>query len=63
MVVPESVTALAEAAAPRGEHSRVRQVRLPAAQNEQLDAVAASEGRRPSAVIRYAVAQYLERVC
>lgn len=42
-----------------GEHSRVRQVRLPAAQNEQLDAVAASEGRRPSAVIRDAVAQYL----
>jgi len=42
-----------------GEHSRVRQVRLPAAQNDQLDALAASEGRRPSAVIRDAVAEYL----
>jgi len=42
-----------------GKHSRVRQVRLPAVQNEQLDALAASEGRRPSAVIRDAVAEYL----
>ena len=42
-----------------GQHARVRQVRLPAAQNEQLDALAAAEGRRPSAVIRDAVAEYL----
>lgn len=42
-----------------GEHSRVRQVRLPAAQNQQLDALAASEGRRPSEIMREAVAEYL----
>ena len=42
-----------------GEHSRVRQVRLPAAQNRQLDELAAAEGRRPSDIMRDAVAQYL----
>ena len=46
-------------AAGPGEHSRVRQVRLPAAQNQQLDALAASEGRRPSDLMREAVAEYL----
>ena len=42
-----------------GEHARVRQVRLPAAHNRQLDALAASQGRRPSDVLREAVADYL----
>lgn len=42
-----------------GQHSPVRQVRLPADLNEQLDAVAAAEHRRPSDVIRSALADYL----
>ncbi|MGQ0467662.1 MAG: ribbon-helix-helix protein, CopG family [Sporichthyaceae bacterium] len=42
-----------------GQHSPVRQVRLPADLNEQLDAVAAAEHRRPSDVIRSALAEYL----
>lgn len=46
-------------AAGPGEHSRVRQVRLPAAQNQQLDALAASQGRRPSDIMRDALAEYL----
>lgn len=46
------------AAAP-GQHSPVRQVRLPADLNDQLTAVAAAEHRRPSDVIRSALAEYL----
>jgi len=42
-----------------GQHSPVRQVRLPIAVNEQLAAVAAAEHRRPSDVIRTALADYL----
>ena len=42
-----------------GQHSPVRQVRLPAEVNEQLAAVAAAEHRRPSDVIRSALADYL----
>lgn len=42
-----------------GQHSPVRQVRLPAAINEQLAAVAAAEHRRPSDVIRTALSDYL----
>lgn len=42
-----------------GQHSPVRQVRLPAELNEQLTAVAAAEHRRPSDVIRTALTDYL----
>lgn len=42
-----------------GQHSPVRQVRLPPAVNEQLAAVAAAEHRRPSDVIRTALTDYL----
>lgn len=42
-----------------GQHSPVRQVRLPADLNEQLDVVAAAEHRRPSDVIRSALVDYL----
>jgi hypothetical protein len=42
-----------------GQHSPVRQVRLPVEVNEQLVAVAAAEHRRPSDVIRSALADYL----
>jgi hypothetical protein len=42
-----------------GQHSPVRQVRLPADLNDQLTAVAAAEHRRPSDVIRSALADYL----
>ena len=44
-----------------GQHSPVRQVRLPAGVNEQLAAVAAAEHRRPSDVIRSALADYLAK--
>lgn len=37
----------------------MHQVRLPAAQNQQLDALAASEGRRPSDLMREPVAEYM----
>ena len=46
-------------AAGPGEHSPVRGVRLPAPLNARLDAVAAAQGRRPSDVIRDALARYL----
>jgi hypothetical protein len=42
-----------------GQHSPVRQVRLPAEVNEQLAALAAAQHRRPSDVIRAALADYL----
>jgi hypothetical protein len=42
-----------------GQHSPVRQVRLPTALNEQLAALAAAEHRRPSDVIRTALSDYL----
>lgn len=42
-----------------GQHSPVRQVRLPAEVNDELTAVAAAEHRRPSDVIRAALADYL----
>lgn len=42
-----------------GQHSPVRQVRLPAEVNDQLAAVAAAEHRRPSDVIRAALTDYL----
>lgn len=42
-----------------GQHSPVRQVRLPAEVNDQLTARAAAEHRRPSDVIRSALADYL----
>lgn len=41
-----------------GQHSPVRQVRLPAEVNEQLAAVAAAEHRRPSDIIRSALVDY-----
>jgi hypothetical protein len=42
-----------------GQHSPVRQVRLPPDLNDQLTAVAAAEHRRPSDVIRTALTEYL----
>lgn len=42
-----------------GQHSPVRQVRLPAEVNEQLAALAKTQHRRPSDVIRSALAEYL----
>lgn len=42
-----------------GQHSPVRQVRLPAEVNEQLAALAKAQHRRPSDVIRAALADYL----
>jgi hypothetical protein len=45
--------------APAGQHSPVRQVRLPAEVNEQLAALAKAQDRRPSDVIRSALAEYL----
>jgi Ribbon-helix-helix protein, copG family len=42
-----------------GQHSPVRQVRLPAEVNEQLAALAKAQQRRPSDVIRAALADYL----
>ncbi len=41
-----------------GEHSATRQVRLPAATNQQLDAFAAAQGRTASAVMRDALTAY-----
>jgi len=46
-------------AAGPGEHSKVRQVRLPAAANQQLDALAAAEGRTASDILRDALTDYL----
>lgn len=42
-----------------GQHSPVRQVRLPAEVNEQLAALAHAEHRSPSDVIRAALAEYI----
>ncbi|HEX7353852.1 MAG TPA: hypothetical protein VF288_03355 [Mycobacteriales bacterium] len=42
-----------------GQHSPVRQVRLPVEVNEQLAALAEAQHRRPSDVIRAALADYL----
>lgn len=42
-----------------GEHSPVRQVRLPAEVNEQLTALAQAEHRSPSDVIRAALTDYI----
>lgn len=42
-----------------GQHSPVRQVRLPVEVNEQLAALARAEHRSPSDVIRAALADYL----
>jgi hypothetical protein len=42
-----------------GQHSKVRQVRLPQAINEQLDAVARQQHRRTSDIMREALAEYL----
>jgi hypothetical protein len=46
-------------AAGPGEHSRVRQVRLPQALNAELDAVAQQQHRTASEVLRDAIAEYL----
>ena len=43
----------------RGQHAPVRQVRLPVSMNEQLTELAAAEGRKPSEIIREALAAYL----
>lgn len=43
----------------QGQHSPVRQVRLPTDVNEQLAAVALAEHRSPSDVIRAALVDYL----
>lgn len=43
----------------QGEHSWVRQVRLSAAQDQQLEARAASGGRSSSDIMREAAAEYL----
>jgi len=42
-----------------GQHSPVRQVRLPTEVNEQLTALARAEHRSPSDVIRAALAEYI----
>ncbi|MGH8890943.1 MAG: ribbon-helix-helix protein, CopG family [Acidothermaceae bacterium] len=42
-----------------GQHSPVRQVRLPTEVNEQLAALARAENRSPSDVIRAALADYI----
>lgn len=44
-----------------GQHARVRQVRLPADVNRRLEQVAGSQHRRPSDVMRDALAEYLTR--
>lgn len=43
-----------------GQHSRTRQVRLPHDINTKLDQVAAAQKRRPSEIMRAALAEYLE---
>lgn len=43
-----------------GQHSRTRQVRLAAQMSSQLDALAAAQHRRPSDLMRDAVAHYIE---
>ena len=43
-----------------GPHSRTRQVRLPHDINIKLDQVAAAQNRRPSEIMRAALAEYLE---
>ena len=43
----------------RGQHAPARQVRLPASMNDQLAELAAAEGRKPSEIIREALATYL----
>ncbi len=43
----------------RGSESPKRQVRLPRPLSEQLDRIAAQQHRRPSAVMRDAVAEYI----
>ena len=43
-----------------GQHSRTRQVRLPHDINTKLDQVAAAQNRRPSEIMRAALAEYLE---
>jgi len=43
-----------------GQHSRTRQVRLPNDINTKLDEVAAAQNRRPSEIMRAALAEYLE---
>jgi Ribbon-helix-helix protein, copG family len=47
--------------AKRGQHSRTRQVRLPNDIDTKLDEVAASQNRRPSEIMRAALAEYLKR--
>ena len=42
-----------------GQHSRTRQVRLPADINDRLDQTAAAQHRRASDVMRDALAEYL----
>jgi hypothetical protein len=49
-----------DSASPRGQHAPVRQVRLPASMNAALSELAAAEGRRPSEIIREALAAYLD---
>ena len=43
-----------------GQHSRTRQVRLSDDINSKLDQVAAAQNRRPSEIMRAALAEYLE---
>ena len=45
-----------------GQHSRTRQVRLPHDISTKLDQVAAAQNRRPSEIMRAALAEYLEHV-
>lgn len=43
-----------------GQHSRTRQVRLPHDIDTKLDHLAAAQNRRPSEIMRTALAEYLE---
>lgn len=43
-----------------GQHSRSRTIRLTTELNERLDALAAAQSRRPSDIMREALADYLE---
>ncbi len=49
-----------DSASTRGQHAPVRQVRLPVSMNDALSQQAAAEGRRPSEIIREALAAYLD---
>ena len=44
-----------------GQHARVRQVRLPAEVDRRLEELAGTQHRRPSDVMRDALAEYLAR--